>query len=178
MKETPLSIRENCPFCQKKGRRVSQQTIKSLLKPELADDLDVKEQPTCCSTSEPSGCNTNSSSDTGWRFCDSTNCDVVYFSTSENSVFLKPQIRVEVGVKETSGNRPLCYCFGHSVETIKQELRSKGESESLATIRKMMNDPGCSCSTKNPSGNCCLGSVAKGIKIAEKELQYEPIDQD
>ena len=139
---------------------------------DLGHEIHVfkEERQSCCSTS--------SNTDSDWRFCDSKKCDVVYYSNSDGSVFFKSQIQVEVGVKETAGIRPLCYCFGYSVDTIKQEIRTKGVSESLATIRKKMKDPGCSCSTKNPSGNCCLGSVSKGIKIAEQELLNEPINQE
>ncbi len=37
-----------------------------------------------------------------------------------------------------------------------------------------MNGPGCRCETENPSGACCLGSVAKGIEVAKAELHIDP----
>ncbi|RMF45299.1 MAG: Mercuric transport protein MerT [Planctomycetota bacterium] len=108
--------------------------------------------------------------DTGWRFCDSVDCDVVYFSEAGDTRFTRPQLKVPVGVKETHGDRPLCYCFGHSIASIKEELRTKGRSDALEDIRAKMKNPGCRCETENPSGSCCLGSVAKGIQIARGEL--------
>ncbi|MDE2508498.1 MAG: Mercuric transport protein MerT, partial [Planctomycetota bacterium] len=108
--------------------------------------------------------------DTGWRFCDSQKCDVVYFSETSDHTFLKSQLRVLVGVKEKAGDRPLCYCFGHSVASIKEEFRTQGHSDALQDIRAKMKDPGCRCETENPSGACCLGSVTNGIKIAQEEL--------
>jgi copper chaperone CopZ len=33
-----------------------------------------------------------------------------------------------------------------------------------------MKDLGCACEVKNPSGSCCLGTVAKGIETAKAEL--------
>ncbi len=95
---------------------------------------------------------------------------MVYFTEEGDTQFTKPQLKVSVGVKESSGERPLCYCFGHSVGSIKEELRMKGHSDALDDIRAKMKDPGCHCETSNPSGSCCLGSVTKGIRIAQEEL--------
>jgi copper chaperone CopZ len=106
--------------------------------------------------------------DDQYRFCDSKDCDVVYFSDAR--VFTKDQLQVAVGVKERAGERPLCYCFGHSVASIEEELRTKGRSDALEVIRGKMKEPGCRCETENPSGSCCLGSVAAGIKIAKQEF--------
>jgi copper chaperone CopZ len=78
---------------------------------------------------------------------------------------------VPVGIKEKAGDRPLCYCFGHSVATIEQELRTKGRSDALEDIRRKMKTPGCACEVKNPSGSCCLGTVRKGIEAAKSELR-------
>jgi len=99
-------------------------------------------------------------------FCDAKDCDVVYFTT-DGQTFTKSQLKVEVGVKEAAGERPLCYCFGHSVATIKEELRMKGRSDALEDIRQKMKDPGCACEVKNPSGSCCLGTVSRGIETAK-----------
>src|SRR5262249_13708970 len=104
-----------------------------------------------------------------YYFCDAKDCAVVYFTTDGRSI-TKPQLKVEVGVKEAAGDRPLCYCFGHSVATIKEELGSKGRSAALEDIRQKMKDPGCACEVVNPSGSCCLGAVAKGIETAKAEL--------
>jgi copper chaperone CopZ len=94
---------------------------------------------------------------------------VVYFTTDGRTITW-PQLTVEVGVKETAGDRPLCYCFGHSIATIKGELRMKGHSDALEDIRQKMKDPGCTCPVTNPSGSCCLGAVGRGIETAQAEL--------
>lgn len=154
----------DCPKCGKKGKAVKPATLRALLKDEYAAEVSVPDESNCAS-----GC-TPPKGNTGWRFCDSSDCDVVYFGEQNGVTFTKDQLRVSVGVKEKAGERPLCYCFGHSVATITEELHMKGRSDALEDIRRKMKDPGCSCEVTNPSGSCCLGSVAKGIETAKAEL--------
>ncbi len=165
--KTTTAKRVTCPSCNKKAKRVSTVTLGALLNDEFAEQFKMDDHSCCDSNGE--GC-TPVKGDTGWRFCDSTGCDVVYFSEEGDTTFNKSQLKVSFGVKETTGDRPLCYCFGHSVGSIKDELRTKGSSVALVDIRQKMKDPGCRCETENPSGSCCLGSVTKGIKTAQEEL--------
>jgi copper chaperone CopZ len=121
-------------------------TLRALLKPELAAGV----------------------ADADYRFCSATGCDVVYHGPG--GPFTKDQLTVAVGVKETAGDRPLCYCYGHTVATIKDELRSKGRCDALDDIRRRMAACGCACERTNPAGACCLGAVARCIEVARAEL--------
>ena len=161
---TTTAMTTDCPKCGTKCKAVKPMTLRSLLKPEYAAAVAVSEQ-----ANRESGC-TPAQGNTGWRFCNSPECEVVYFGEQNGVAFTKTQLSVPVGVKEKTGERPLCYCFGHAVATITQELRTKGQSDALEDIRRKMKDPGCSCEVKNPSGSCCLGTVAKGIEMAKAEL--------
>jgi copper ion binding protein len=160
-----------CPSCGTKGKRVGLTTLRALLKDEFAHEFSGGEQAPCDASSNGGpGCSPLGR-DTGWRFCDSQECDVVYFSETSDRTLLKSHLQVAVGVKEKAGDRPLCYCFGHSVASIKEELRTIGRCDALADIRAKMKDPGCRCETENPAGACCLGSVTKGVQIAKEELE-------
>ncbi|MCA9145470.1 MAG: cation transporter [Planctomycetaceae bacterium] len=175
--QTNTKIRVTCPSCNRKAKRVSPVTLRALLKHEFARGFGDGDD-SCCSSngSGDTGCS-SISADTGWRFCESQDCDVVYFSEDGDRAFTKPQLRVTVGVKEKTGDRPLCYCFGHTVASIKKKLLATGRSDALEDIRSKMKGPGCHCETANPSGACCLGSVAKGIEIATNELEIADLPQ-
>lgn len=159
-----------CPVCGQKARRVSAITLRALLKDEFVSEFLTGGRSQCTAVETGhAGCQPVSQ-DTGWRFCDSPNCDVVYFSEEGEIAVNKSQLKVSVGVKERTGDRPLCYCFGHTMASIKRKLLATGRSDALEDIRAKMKDPGCRCETENPSGSCCLGSVAHGIRIAQREL--------
>ncbi|GIW98325.1 MAG: hypothetical protein KatS3mg111_1658 [Pirellulaceae bacterium] len=164
---------EHCPECGHKGRRVAEVTLAALLQPPWAAEFARASEDCCGQTGgEPIGC-APAPRETPWRFCDSPDCDVVYYSIRTGRTFTGSQLRVPVGVKERTGDRPLCYCFGHSIASIKDELRRTGTTTALEDIRDKMKRIGCHCPTSNPSGACCLGSVARGIEIARRELEQE-----
>lgn len=156
-----------CPACGHTGKPVGPATLRALLKEEFRDS--VPEEAGHCCGPEPGVCRP-ATEDAGWRFCGSPECDVVYYAEQGGAAFGKSRLRVAVGVKERAGERPLCYCFGHSVASLKEELRTKGRSDALEDIRRRMEDPGCACEVTNPSGSCCLGTVARGIETARAEL--------
>lgn len=166
----PVEKRWLCPSCGNKGKRVSATTVRALLKDEYAREATARPLANCDLTGNGSAGCQPLTGDTGWRFCDSPDCDVVYFAEDSQTIFTRIQLRVSVGVKEKSGERPLCYCFGHTVASIKKKLLTTGSSDALEDIRAQMKDPGCRCEVTNPSGVCCLGNVAKGIETAKAEL--------
>jgi hypothetical protein len=151
-------------------------TLQAMLRDEFARKFGGIDQACRESKGNDTGGCAPITGDTGWRFCDSQDCDVVYFSEEGDTSFTKSQLKMAVGVKESFGERPLCYCFGHSVASIKEEIGAKGHSDALDDIRAKMKDPGCRCETENPSGSCCLGNVTKGINIAQEELEMAGIE--
>ena len=87
-------------------------------------------------------------------FCDAPDCDVVYF-TQSNQVINRDQLRVRIGQKEQAPDRPLCYCYGVSHA---QSLADAAIKPFVIAQTKVGN---CSCEVRNPSGRCCLKDFPK-----------------
>ncbi len=142
---------QNCPSCNRPGRKVKRVTLESLLR---ADRLaDIGDEP--------------------YHVCLTPECETVYFGTGNAGTFVKSDLSVRFGLKETEPARPLCFCFAHSIEAIHDEIRRTGESTVLDSIKADMKGPGCRCEYTNPMGGCCLKSVQEvvdqGFKLAGRE---------
>ncbi|WP_366055838.1 hypothetical protein [Gimesia sp.] len=69
-----------------------------MLKEEFAHEFSGGERACCdVKTNDDPGC-APLTGYTGWRFCNSQECDVVYFSESSDRTFLKSHLQVSVGV--------------------------------------------------------------------------------
>jgi hypothetical protein len=103
--------------------------------------------------------------DTQYYFCDSSDCEVVYFALdAEASRFCREDLVVRVGAKETADPIPICYCFGFSRQDIWDEIRSTGKSTVAKRITAEVEAGRCACEVKNPSSKCCLGDVTRTAK--------------
>jgi hypothetical protein len=95
------------------------------------------------------------------RFCATLGCPVVYFDNAVPIVFEEALVTVTVHAKHPGdGSVPVCYCFGHTPETIRHELASTGRSSASETIAAEVKAGHCACEVKNPKGTCCLGDVS------------------
>ena len=93
-------------------------------------------------------------SDQTYYFCDDPACDVVYFGI-DDAVITKKMMRTRVGVKETSDDALICYCFGVS------KAEAKLNKSSYEFVLEETKKSSCSCKTSNPSGRCCLKDFPK-----------------
>jgi len=132
-----------CPAAGKRGKPVPLVTLRSLVLPEHAAVVEGRE----------------------WFFCSLPDCEVVYF-THDGQTLEKNALKVRVGLKEKEAPRPACYCFGHSVESIREEIEKRGRSTVVASIRDKVEAGECSCEVLNPKGTCCLGDVNNVVKEA------------
>ena len=138
-----------CGWCGAQGHTVPRETLESLLTPTAFKRL----QP-------------------GSYFFDaSPDCEVMYFSNERESYFTKRDLRVRVGIKESDPPIPICYCFGHTLESARADIQATGRSTVAAEITKEIQAGRCACEVKNPSGRCCLGEVNKAVKTLLSELK-------
>jgi copper chaperone CopZ len=145
----PSAVTETCPGCSTKARRVAALTVRSLVKPELVDRVH----------NEP------------YRFCASPTCDVVYFNEADPANrFLRSDVRVCVGQKETTTPFPICYCFDWTTEDVEREFRLTGTTTIPDRIKQKIQQGFCRCETMNPQGTCCLGNVNQAVKEIQTGL--------
>lgn len=137
-----------CPACGVEGKPVKPVTLRALLQPDLRAEV----------------------RDEGYRFCPSPDCALVYFSADGSRTFARADLTVRVGVKERSGPRPLCYCFGHSAESIRNEWGTARESTVIDAIKAGMKAGACRCEVTNPGGGCCLGDITREVKALTTNL--------
>jgi hypothetical protein len=142
---------DRCRRCGEKGRRVLRETMASLLKPEALERL----------------------ADVPYHFDRTPHCEVVYFSNETGSYFLKHDLTVRVGLKETEAPIPLCYCFGHTAESVRDEIVATGRSTVAERITTEVQAGNCACEVKNPSGRCCLGDVNRAVQRIDRETRAE-----
>ncbi len=138
-----------CPICGGRGKAVKPVTIESLV--------------------EPSACKNLSTTD-GFRFCPNPDCDTVYFNATAGATIGKSQVTVRIGQKEADPPRPVCYCFGHTAESIWDEVARTGNSDVFNQISTKCKEGLDRCPQTNPQGSCCLGNVRAAIKQAQTDL--------
>ncbi len=128
----------------KRTRPVGRRTVESLVKPQVRATL----------TPQP------------YHFCDALDCDTVYVSALGDHIITKDMLVVRVGIKETQDPIPLCYCFGYDRKDVHDDIRRNNDTDIQRIITERVKAGECRCEETNPSGGCCLGSVAKTIRHA------------
>jgi hypothetical protein len=87
--------------------------------------------------------------DQAYYFCNDPNCDVVYIGI-DNTTITKSMVRTKVGIKESTDDALICYCFGVT------KAEAKSNKQAQAFVVEQTKNARCSCETSNPSGRCCL----------------------
>ena len=140
---------QNCPVCGTKGKGVDTQTVKAML------DISLH-------AIRPSG----------YGFCRTDDCPVVYFSLDGEQTFAESDLRVLVHQKHTDDDDVfVCYCFRHTPGSIRTELVETGESTVVETVTRGTQTDQCACEIRNPQGSCCLGNVSAAVKRVTQEVQ-------
>jgi len=108
-------------------------------------------------------------SDLGYSYCSTPSCDIVYFNDKET--FTSSMLNKEVGAKDYSSQGALvCYCYNYT----KLSLDSVGL---IDKIQIRIDNYGCRCDTRNPSGSCCIPQIEEAIiqKSVPKHKRRERI---
>ena len=101
------------------------------------------------------------------RFCPDPTCDVVYFNAL-GECYRRQDLRVPVWQKEPFGTRLVCYCFGETEGTIRDEIERAGVSRAVERVREHIAARRCACDVRNPRGVCCLGDLIDAVKRVEQ----------
>jgi hypothetical protein len=137
-----------CACCGEKGKPVSLATVGAMAKTELeAAKLSAQE----------------------YKLCRNADCPVVYYSGEIQ--IEKSDLRVAVNFKERSYEGPVCYCFNHTLTSIRAEIQTKGHSTAQRMITHEVKAGRCACEVKNPAGTCCLGDVTRAVQAVMARLK-------
>jgi len=143
-----------CINCKGSSRPITRKTMLLMLKPERFDRI----------------------GDGEYRFCSAPDCRVVYFTEGSGIAFTTVDLRVRVGLKETSGPIPLCYCFGFDEASARAEIAATGRCTIPQRISALIKQRMCACPARNPSGACCLGEVNRAVQtlLIETAVEVHP----
>lgn len=139
---------QGCPACGQRGQVVPLVTVRNLVLASRASRV----------------------LDGAYRFCTTPSCDVVYYDTAPGRLLRKGDVRIRVGLKETVDPITICYCFGHTRSSIRKEIVATGRSTVQARVTAEVKAGRCACEIENPSGRCCLGDVARAVRMIRAEL--------
>jgi hypothetical protein len=114
---------------------------------------------------------------TQYYFCEAPGCDAVYFPLDTHApLFRRGDLLVQVGSKEMADHIPVCYCLGFTRKDIQREIAETGDSTIAERITAEVKAGDCACEVKNPSGKCCLGTVARVVKDCVRANQRTKIE--
>ncbi len=136
---------KTCPGCGNKGRSVDPLTIASLAPKTVLSRLPTRD---------------------GFCYCPTLDCPVAWFHPQNGEVVDKTELKVRIGMKETSGPRPICYCFDHDAAQFEADVQRQGRSLLPTEIAAKCKAGLSRCREMNPQGSCCLGNVNLVIQTA------------
>lgn len=141
-----------CPTNQQRGRRIGNLTLKAMLARPLTQV-----------------------SEADYFFCRVADCPTVYFRADGQQTFDEAQLRERVYQKRPDDDAVfVCYCFRHTVGSIRAELRQTGVSTVVEQITAGIQTGQCACDIRNPQGECCLGNVRRLVQHLKSDDKERP----
>jgi hypothetical protein len=137
-----------CPTNQQIGKLVASLTLKALLAVPLTQLKSIE-----------------------YRFCRDPHCPTVYYSLDGTQLFSELDMREKVYQKHpTDDDILVCYCFRHTIGSIRAELLATGSTSVIAAINAGIQAEKCACDIRNPQGSCCLGNVQAVVRRLQEEM--------
>ena len=128
----------SCPQCGAKGSKVGSITLRSLLSAEAHKQLDGRDT---------------------FFFCKTKMCEVVYFDAQRGKQFRDADLTVPVFQKSADPSCPVCYCFGYTVNDVRDDELRTGTASITDDITEKCRQGLDRCEETNRKGVCCLGNV-------------------
>ena len=145
--DTPALQEAPCPTNHQMGRLVETTTLKAILARPLTELRPVV-----------------------YRFCRAPDCPTVYYSADGAQTFDEADLRETVYQKHIQAEEQLvCYCFQHTMASIRAEIERTGRSTVPAQITAGIQAGQCACDMRNPQGGCCLGNVQQLVRRLEED---------
>ncbi len=138
-------VASTCPRCGTKGRKVALLTMRSLLLAEAQSRFDETRK---------------------FLFCNTDVCEVVYLGAQGGEQYLEADLTVPVFQKSDDPSCLVCYCFGHTVEAVREDAVRTGAPTIADDITEKCRQGLDSCEETNPQGACCLGNVRQVARAA------------
>ena len=133
-----------CPVCMVRGFQVSSRTVFHHILPQQLSRI----------------------SDDQYFFCNSSECNVVYFSKIGDH-FETRDLREQVSIKASHlEDFPICYCFGFYRSDIRNVSFTKAGPVS-EIVRNLIARRLCDCEIRNPSSRCCLAEIL-GVEVSSE----------
>jgi hypothetical protein len=107
-----------------------------------------------------------------YYFCQAADCPTVYYSADGIFTFDEADLRERVFQKHPNDDDVLvCYCFRHSIGSIRKELEETSTSTVITAITAGIQAGQCACDIRNPQGSCCLGNVRAVVQRLKTEIR-------
>ena len=105
-----------------------------------------------------------------WRYCPNLLCDAVFYDATD--VVDDHEVIAQVGCKAHDKPIPVCFCFAHTLDDIRNDVATHNGASAIKTAVKAAVAEGlCACEHLNPSGDCCLPAVHRGVTDAQQLLR-------
>ncbi len=101
--------------------------------------------------------------DGAWQHCANKQCEVVFHLDAQSITV--DAVRTRVGSKAMNNESPVCFCFAHTADDLRDDLEAHdGVSTIKSSIKAAVAEGRCACEHLNPSGQCCLPEVHRTLK--------------